>query len=94
MRNGNSQVEAAGQTMSELVQSVQQVSTLIREISSASIEQRNGISGVTTSVTELDQATQQNAALVEQAAAAASAMSAQSVELAAAVAVFKLADAH
>jgi methyl-accepting chemotaxis protein len=94
VRNGNSQVEAAGQTMAELVQSVQQVSTLIREISSASIEQRNGISGVTTSVTELDQATQQNAALVEQAAAAASAMSAQSVELAAAVAVFKLADAH
>ena len=94
VRNGTSQVEAAGQTMSELVQSVQQVSTLIGEISNASTAQRQGISGVTASVNQLDQATQQNAALVEQAAAAASAMSAQSVELATAVAVFKLAGVH
>ncbi len=94
VRNGNSQVEAAGQTMSELVQSVQQVSTLIREISSASAEQRSGISGVSASVSQLDQATQQNAALVEQAAAAAAQMSQQSGDLAAAVAVFRLEAAH
>ena len=94
VRNGNSQVEAAGQTMGELVQSVQQVSTLIREISQAAGEQRSGISGVSSAVNELDQATQQNAALVEQAAAAASAMSQQSGELAAAVAVFKLGSTH
>ncbi len=94
VRSGNSQVEAAGQTMTELVRSVQQVSTLIREISTASAEQRNGISGVAASVSALDQATQQNAALVERAAAAASAVSQQSSELATAVAVFKLAGAH
>ena len=94
VRSGNSQVEAAGQTMTELVRSVQQVSTLIREISTASAEQRNGISGVAASVSALDQATQQNAALVERAAAAASAVNQQSSELATAVAVFKLAGAH
>jgi methyl-accepting chemotaxis protein len=94
VRSGNSQVEAAGQTMTELVQSVQRVSTLIREISTASAEQRTGISGVAASVSELDQATQQNAALVGRAAAAASAVSQQSSELATAVAVFKLAGAH
>ncbi|MEN9482922.1 MAG: hypothetical protein RJB37_802, partial [Pseudomonadota bacterium] len=94
VRSGNSQVEAAGQTMTELVQSVQRVSTLIREISAASAEQRDGIRGVAASVSELDQATQQNAALVERAAAAASAVSQQSSELATAVSVFKLAGAH
>jgi methyl-accepting chemotaxis protein len=90
VRNGSSHVAAAGKTMVELVASVQQVSALISEISGASAEQRTGIEGVTKSVGQLDQATQQNAALVEQAAAAAGSMSEQTRELARAVSAFKL----
>ncbi|MEO0002463.1 MAG: hypothetical protein RLZZ22_155, partial [Pseudomonadota bacterium] len=71
VRNGSEQVETAGKTMSELVRSVQQVSTLIGEISTAAAEQRAGIQGVSEAVNQLDESTQQNASLVEQAAAAA-----------------------
>ncbi|PXW91981.1 methyl-accepting chemotaxis protein [Sphaerotilus hippei] len=94
VRNGSGQVEAAGQTMTELMRSVQQVSTLIGEISAAAVEQRSGINGVTEAVGQLDQGTQQNAALVEQAAAAACSLSEQTRELARAVSVFKLTPAH
>lgn len=90
VRNGSEQVAVAGRTMDELVQSVQQVSTLIGEISGAASEQRAGIEGVTQSVAQLDQATQQNAALVEEAAAAASSMRDQSTALASAVSVFRV----
>jgi len=90
VRNGSEQVEAAGQTMAELVRSVQQVSVLIGEISAAAAEQRSGIAGVSQSVNELDRSTQQNAALVEQASAAADSMTGQTGELARAVSVFKL----
>ncbi len=59
----------AGQTMSEIVGSVQRVSDIIGEITAASPEQSEGIGQVNTAVTQLDQMTQQNAALVEESAA-------------------------
>lgn len=92
VRNGSTQVEVAGRTMDELVQSVQQVNTLIGEISNAAAEQRSGIEGVTAAVGQIDQSTQQNAALVEEAAAAAGAMRDQAGALAQAVALFKVAE--
>ena len=87
---GSSQVEAAGQTMKELVQSVQNVSALIGEISASATEQRMSIDGINASVAELDKTTQQNAALVEQSAAAATSMSEQARGLAESVAAFKI----
>jgi methyl-accepting chemotaxis protein len=69
---------------------VQQVNTLIGEISAAAAQQRAGIDDVAGSVTELDQTTQQNAALVEEAAAAAGALNAQASALAQAVSAFRL----
>lgn len=90
VRTGNHQVEEAGKTMLELVESVQHVSVLVGEISSSASDQRNSIDGVSSAVAKLDQTTQQNAALVEQAAAAAASMSEQARTLAQAVAVFKL----
>jgi len=93
VRNGGAQVQVAGRTMEELVQSVQQVSLLINEISHAAAEQRAGLEGVAHSVGELDQSTQQNAALVEEAAAAASSMRDQSAALQKAVAVFRVSEA-
>ncbi|MEK8033315.1 methyl-accepting chemotaxis protein [Ideonella sp. DXS29W] len=90
VRAGSTQVQAAGQTMSELQSSVQQVTTLISEISAAAAEQRGGISGVSHAVVELDRSTQQNSALVEQAAAAAASMRDQAAQLSQAVAVFRV----
>ena len=90
VRVGNQQVEEAGKTMLELVESVQHVSTLIGEISVSAADQRNSINGVSTAVTQLDQTTQQNAALVEQSAAAAASMSQQARALAESVALFKI----
>ena len=88
--SGSRQVEQAGQTMAEIVSSVQQVSTLIGEISTASTEQRDGISQVNQAVAQLDQMTQQNAALVEESAAAALAMRDQAQRLSQVVALFKV----
>jgi len=90
VRAGSTQVEEAGATMRELVDSVRKVSALINEISTAAAEQNAGLSGVTGSVTQLDQATQQNAALVEEAAAAASSLRDQADVLTRAVSVFRL----
>jgi methyl-accepting chemotaxis protein len=80
----------AGRTMDEIVSSVQQVSTIIGEISSAATEQNGGLGQVHGSVTLLDRMTQQNAALVEQSAAAAESLKAQAQTLAALVATFRL----
>ena len=91
VRMGSEQVQGAGKTMAEIVQSVMQVSVLVSEISHATAEQGSGIVNVGQSVNEIDQATQQNAALVEQAAAAADAMRQQAQSLEQAVSVFKLA---
>ena len=87
---GSHQVEQAGQTMGEIVGSVQRVSQLIGEITAASTEQRDGISQVNQAVGNLDQMTQQNAALVEESAAAATAMRDQAQHLADLVSVFKV----
>jgi methyl-accepting chemotaxis protein len=83
-------VENAGNTMSEIVSSVQRVSHIIGEISSAAAEQSQGISQVNAAVNELDQMTQQNAALVEQSAAAAESLRDQAQRLEQAVSVFRL----
>jgi methyl-accepting chemotaxis protein len=90
VRAGNVQVEEAGKTMQELVLSVQHVSTLIGEISASAADQRTSISGVSRAVTQLDHTTQQNAALVEQSAAATASMSDQARALAGSVALFRV----
>jgi methyl-accepting chemotaxis protein len=88
---GGRLVEQAGSTMHELHASVQRVTDIMGEITSASVEQTAGIEQVNVAVTQMDQVTQQNAALVEEAAAAAEAMQEQARGLAEAVSVFRLA---
>jgi len=87
---GARQVNDAGASMTEIVSQVQRVSQLISQISGASTEQSLGINQVTEAVTQLDQVTQQNAALVEESAAAAESLSHQAATLADVVSVFKL----
>ncbi len=88
--SGSRLVAAAGQTMTEIVGSVQRVSDIIGEISAAASEQSAGIGGVNTAVAELDTMTQQNAALVEQSAAAAQSLREQTERLAQVVSIFKV----
>ena len=80
----------AGETMGEVVSSVQRVTAIIGEISVASGEQREGIEQVSIAISQMDSVTQQNAALVEQAAAAADALTQQAASLSEAVSIFKL----
>jgi methyl-accepting chemotaxis protein len=87
---GAQQVEAARATMEQIVGSVVQLTTLVNNISHASDEQSRGIEEVNHAVAQMDQVTQQNAALVEQAAAAAGSLEEQARHLAQAVSVFKL----
>ncbi|NKI93163.1 methyl-accepting chemotaxis protein [Rhizobacter sp. SG703] len=87
---GSRLVADAGQTMQEIVGSVQRVSDIIGEITAASSEQSDGIGQVNTAVTQLDQMTQQNAALVEESAAAAESLRDQAKRLASVVATFRL----
>ena len=88
--SGTEQVQAAGATMTEIVASVQRVTDIIGEISAAAREQSEGIGVVNGSVVQLDQMTQQNAALVEESAAAAESLREQSARMAEAIGVFKL----
>jgi len=88
---GSKLVDQAGNTMTELLQSVRQVTHIMSEISVASREQSAGIEQVNRQVEQMDGMTQQNAALVEQASAAASSLRDQSKKLSEAVAVFRLA---
>ena len=88
--NGSRLVATAGLTMTEIVSSVQRVSDIINEISAAAAEQSNDIGGVHSAVGELDKMTQQNAALVEQSAAAAESLREQAERLAEVVSTFKL----
>jgi len=88
--SGTEQVQAAGATMTEIVASVQRVTDIIGEISAAAREQSEGIGSVNVSVVQLDQMTQQNAALVEESAAAADSLREQSGRMAEAIGVFKL----
>jgi methyl-accepting chemotaxis protein len=90
---GSRLVDRAGSTMGEVVDSVQRVSAVISEITGASEQQRQGIDQVNEAITQIDHVTQQNAALVEQAAAAAKTMQEQAAELSNAVAVFRIDDA-
>ena len=87
--SGSRLVNDAGTTMGEIVAQVKRVTDLIGEMTAATVEQASGISQVNQAVTQLDQMTQQNAALVEQSAAAAHSMREQAAKLAEAVAVFK-----
>ncbi|CTP88459.1 methyl-accepting chemotaxis protein [Xanthomonas translucens pv. poae] len=91
--NGSALVRQAGQTMSEIVSSVQRVTDIMGEISAASQEQYAGIEQVNQTVTQMDEATQQNAALVEEATAAARSMEDQARQLTETIAVFKIDDA-
>ncbi|KQR77128.1 chemotaxis protein [Burkholderia sp. Leaf177] len=88
--DGNRLVEIAGERMSELVKSIGRVSTIIGEITAASDQQSVGIEQVSRAVTDMDEVTQHNAALVEQAAAAASSLDEQAGRLRSAVSVFQL----
>lgn len=83
-------VDQAGDTMNEVVLSVRRVTDIMGEISAASSEQSAGVGQVGEAVTQMDQATQQNAALVEQIAAAATSLQGQAQDLVKVVAVFKL----
>ncbi|PHV13698.1 methyl-accepting chemotaxis protein [Janthinobacterium sp. BJB1] len=87
---GSKLVDSAGATMQDIVVSVQRVADLMGEIASASQEQSQGIAQVNATVTQMDDATQQNAALVEEAAAAAQSLQDQAGKLAQVVSVFTL----
>ena len=88
--SGTRLVQGAGSTMGEIVASVRRVSDIVGEITAGTSEQRDGIGQVNTAVSQLDQMTQQNAALVEQSAAAADSMRQQAQRLSDMVAGFKL----
>ena len=90
VESGSEQVAQAGKTMDEIVASVRRVSDLIGEITASSSEQRDGIAQVNQAVANLDQMTQQNAALVEESTAAAASMRDQAQRLAEVVAVFNV----
>jgi methyl-accepting chemotaxis protein len=90
---GSRLVERAGATMENVVASIGRLSTLVGDISTASNEQQEGIGQVNVAITQMDGITQENAALVEQAAAAAASMQDQAQQLARLVDTFKLAPA-
>ncbi|MCX7659605.1 MAG: methyl-accepting chemotaxis protein, partial [Caldimonas manganoxidans] len=90
VESGSKLVQDAGATMNEIVASVRRVSDIIGEISAAASEQNDGISQINAAVGQLDQMTQQNAALVEQSAAAAASLREQAQRLAQVVATFRL----
>ncbi len=93
VESGSRLVAAAGSTMSEIVASVKRVTDIIGEISSAASDQSDGIGQVSSAVSGLDQMTQQNAALVEESAAAAEALRDQAGKLAQVVGRFRLSHA-
>ena len=90
VEHGTRLVDQAGTTMTEVVDSIRRVTDIMGEISAASNEQAMGVAQVGEAVTQMDQATQQNAALVEEMAAAASSLKGQAQELVQAVAFFKV----
>ncbi len=92
VREGSNLVEQAGVTMEEVVASIQRVTNIMGEITAASQEQSNGIEQVNHAVMQMDETTQQNAALVQEAAAAAQSMQDQATNLAQVVSVFQTPD--
>ena len=89
---GSRLVDDAGKTMDEIVVSIKSVADIMAEITAASAEQSDGIQQVNQAITKMDEATQQNAALVEEAAAAAGSMREQAHILSRAVGIFKVSD--
>ncbi len=94
VHSGSELVDKAGQTMHEIVQAVSSVTDIMNEIASASDEQSRGITQVGQAISEMDSVTQQNAALVQQASAAASSLEEQAMVLTRAVSAFKLIGHH
>ena len=92
VRSGSALVGEAGRTMQEIIAAVQRVTDIMGEIAAASEEQSSGIGDVARTVTQMDEVTQQNAALVEEASAAAQSLQEQAERLRTAVGVFQLAD--
>ncbi len=90
VEQGSMLVDKAGNTMHEVVTSIRRVTDIMSEIAAASIEQSSGVAQVGEAVTQMDQTTQQNAALVEEMAAAASSLQHQAQDLVQSVNVFKL----
>ena len=90
VNQGSVLVDQAGATMNEVVSSIRRVTDIMSEISAASAEQANGVEHVGEAMTQMDVSTQQNAALVEEMAAAAASLKAQAHELVTAVSVFKV----
>lgn len=90
VENGSRLVEQAGATMSEVVASVKRVTDVVAEITAASGEQSDGIEQINQAIVQMDEVTQQNAALVEEAAAAAQSLQEQSSRLQRTVGIFKL----
>jgi methyl-accepting chemotaxis protein len=91
VESGTALVARAGETMHEIIDSIARVSSIVSEISHATGEQSSGISQIGQAIANLDQMTQQNAALVEESAAAAQSLQQQADELSQSVAVFRLA---
>jgi methyl-accepting chemotaxis protein len=89
VEDGSRLVNEAGKTMDDIVASIQRVTDIMGEITSASSEQTSGIEQINLAITEMDEVTQQNAALVEQAAAASQSMQDQAAALAEVVGFFK-----
>lgn len=87
---GTLQVGRAGDTMDEIVGAIRRVAAIVTDISTASVEQSAGVNEVGQAVSQMDQATQQNAALVEESAAAAASLTQQAQQLVATVAAFRL----
>jgi methyl-accepting chemotaxis protein len=90
VQQGNALVDQAGVTMNEVVSSIRRVTDIMGEISAASTEQSQGVEQIQEAVTQMDQVTQQNAALVEEMAAAAGSLRGQAQDLVQAVSVFRL----
>ncbi|AYC35061.1 methyl-accepting chemotaxis protein [Pseudomonas cavernae] len=90
VENGNTLVAQAGQTMSDIVVAIKRVTDIMAEIAAASSEQSRGIEEINGAVSQMDEMTQQNAGLVEEAATSAGALQEQATVLSQAVAVFKL----
>ncbi|WP_196487874.1 methyl-accepting chemotaxis protein [Burkholderia pseudomultivorans] len=95
IQDGSALAGEAGKTMADVTQAVARVTDIMGEIAAASAEQSRGIDQVNLTITQMDQTTQQNAALVEQAAAASKSLEAQGQELSGTVSAFRMpADAH
>jgi len=92
--SGNALVADAGKTMDEIVTSIKRVADIMSEINAASIEQGAGIEQVNQAINQMDEVTQQNAALVEEAAASAASLEDQAQNLVKAISIYKLSTAH